>query len=170
MQEVNAYIGLGSNLQDPQSQITNALNELQEIPNTHVLVSSSLYVSEPMGPANQPDFINAVAKISTSLSPEELLIALQNIEQLHQRARSTERWGPRTLDLDILLYGDVQINTRKPQVPHSGIAERVFVLIPLQEIEADLIIPGKGTLRELIEQLPNFQLKKIEITDVESQS
>ena len=170
MQEVDAYIGLGSNLQDPQSQITRALNELQELPKTHVLVSSSLYISEPMGPAKQADFVNAVVKISTSLSPEELLIALQNIEQLHKRARSTERWGPRTLDLDILLYGDVQMNTKKLQIPHSGIAEREFVLIPLQEIEADLIIPGKGALIELIEQLPNFQLTKIETTDVESQS
>lgn len=170
MQEVDAFIGLGSNLQNPQSQITRALNKLQELPKTHVLVSSSLYISKPMGPAKQADFVNAVVKISTSLSPEELLIALQNIEQQHKRARSTQRWGPRTLDLDILLYGDVQMKTKNLQIPHSGIAEREFVLIPLQEIEADLIIPGKGALIELIEQLPNFQLTKIETTDVESQS
>ena len=87
MQEVDAYIGLGSNLQEPQLQIKNALQELREIPNTHVLESSSLYKSKPMGPADQPNFINAVAKISTFLDPEELLTALQNIEKHHQRER-----------------------------------------------------------------------------------
>jgi len=162
MQELEAYIGLGSNLQNPKSQITRALRALHELPHTQLLENSSLYKSMPMGPAGQPDYVNAVAKISTYLSPEELLSALQNIEQQHQRVRSTERWGPRTLDLDILLYGDLEINTEKLQIPHSGIAEREFVLIPLQQIEEDLIIPGKGTLRELIEQLPHSQLTKIE--------
>ena len=131
MQEVDAYIGLGSNLQEPQLQIKNALQELREIHNTHVLESSSLYKSKPMGPADQPNFINAVAKISTFLDPEELLAALQNIEKHHQRERvSLERWGPRTLDLDIILYGNQQIHTNKLQIPHSGMAKREFVLIP----------------------------------------
>ena len=168
MQEVEAYIGIGSNLEDPQSQIINAFQELQELPNTQVLIKSSLYQSKPMGPMNQPDFINAVAKISTMLRPQELLNELQNIEERHQRKRQTERWGPRTLDLDIILYGDQQIDTKQLQIPHSGMAEREFVLIPLQEIEADLIIPGKGTLRELIERLPRYELKKIDNMDVES--
>ena len=171
MQEVDAYIGLGSNLQEPQLQIKNALQELREIPNTHVLESSSLYKSKPMGPVDQPNFINAVAKISTFLNPEELLTALQNIEKHHQRERvSLERWGPRTLDLDIILYGNQQIHTNKLQIPHSGMTKREFVLIPLQELEADLIIPGKGALGKLIEQLPHYQLTKIETINVESQS
>lgn len=170
MQTIDAYIGLGSNLQGPQSQIINALNELQEMPNTCVVESSSMYKSKPMGPADQPDFVNVVAKISTSLAPEELLSALQNIEHQHQRVRSAEHWGPRTLDLDILLYGELQMNTEKLQIPHAGISEREFVLIPLQEIETDFIIPGKGALSALIEQLPPHQLTKIENTNVESQS
>ncbi len=163
MQAVDAYIGLGSNLQDPELQIMTALRELRGLPNTYLLVTSSLYKSRPIGPSDQPDFVNAVAKLSTSLPPQELLSALQNIEHLHHRERKAERWGPRTLDLDIILYGDQCINTDELQIPHSGMAEREFVLIPLQEIEADLIIPGKGTLCELIEQLPEHDLKKIEI-------
>ena len=168
MQEVEAFIGIGSNLEDPQSQIINAFQELQELPNIQVLLKSSLYQSKPMGPNDQPDFINAIVKISTTLQPHELLNELQNIEERHLRKRQTERWGPRTLDLDIILYGDQQIDTKQLQIPHSGMAEREFVLIPLQEIEADLIIPGKGTLRELIERLPRYELKKIDNMDVES--
>ncbi len=161
MQAVDAYIGLGSNLSNPQQQVLAALQELNSIPETSLIEASSLYVSKPMGPSNQPDYINAVAKISTSLTPQGLLSELQAIEQMHQRQRKGERWGPRTLDLDIILFADEQIDTKTLKIPHYGVAEREFVLIPLQELQADLIIPGKGAVEGLIEQLPSYKLSKI---------
>lgn len=161
MQAVDAYIGLGSNLSDPKQQVVTALQELNSITETSLVEASSLYVSKPMGPSDQPDYINAVAKISTSLAPQALLAELQAIEQTHQRQRKDERWGPRTLDLDIILFADEQIDTKTLQIPHYGVAEREFVLIPLQELRADLIIPGKGAIAGLIEQLPPYKLSKI---------
>ena len=169
MQEVAVFIGLGSNLQDPKAQISTALLELNALASVTVLLRSGLYQSKPMGQTNQPDFMNAVAKISTSLGANDLLLALQKIEQDHQRVRSSERWGPRTLDLDILLYGDQQISTRSLEVPHPGLAAREFVLIPLQEIDPNLIIPGIGTLQELVEQLPLHQMKMIDTIHAEPQ-
>ena len=165
MPNVTVFIGLGSNLQDPQDQVTHALKEINEIPNTELLVSSSLYITQPLGPANQPYFINAVAKIATSQSAEDLLTELQEIEAKHQRVRGGERWGPRTLDLDILLYADQQIRTNRLIIPHSQMTKREFVLIPLQEIDADLIIPGQGALQEIIEKLPPYQIRKLEQSD-----
>jgi len=162
MSFTDAYIGLGSNLADPQAQVRTALTELDEISNTKLVKASSLYVSKPMGPSDQPDYINAVAKISTQLSPVELLSALQDIEQDHQRKRKQERWGPRTLDLDIIMYGEQQIDTKKLQIPHYGVAVREFVLVPLQELQADLHIPGKGAVADLIDQLPSYKLERIE--------
>ncbi|MFK7814762.1 MAG: 2-amino-4-hydroxy-6-hydroxymethyldihydropteridine diphosphokinase [Gammaproteobacteria bacterium] len=161
MQAVDAYIGLGSNLSDPKQQVATALQELNSITETSLVEASSLYVSKPMGPSDQPDYINAVAKISTSLAPQALLVELQAIEQRHQRQRKDERWGPRTLDLDIILFADEQIDTKTLQIPHYGVAEREFVLIPLQELQADLIIPGKGAVEGLIEQLPPYKLLKL---------
>ena len=161
MSVVDAYIGLGSNLSNPKSQVTQALQELDAMEETKLIQASSLYKSKPMGPSDQPDFINAVAEIATYLSPEDLLCELQKIEQSHQRERKKNRWGPRTLDLDIILYGDVQMDTKKLQIPHYGVAEREFVLIPLQELQANLIIPGKGAIVDLIEQLPPYSLKKL---------
>ncbi len=161
MQKVDAYIGLGSNLSDPQQQVTSALQELNSIPDTHLMKASGVYVSRPMGPSDQPDYVNAVAKISTSLSPESLLTELQGIEQAHQRQRKDQRWGPRTLDLDIILFGDLQMDTKTLQIPHYGVAKREFVLIPLQELQADLIIPGKGAVKDLIAQLPPYELSRI---------
>lgn len=160
-----AYIGLGSNLGNPEKQLPRAMQALRQRPDIQLLQSSSLYRSRPMGMAGQPDFVNAVAKISTDLYPMELLAILQEIEQQHQRVRTKERWGPRTLDLDILLYGDLQMHTKELQIPHPGMSEREFVLIPLREIEADLMIPGKGSLRELIDRLPAYQLTKMATPD-----
>ena len=161
-----AYIGLGSNLGDPEKQVLHAVQTLGKLPEIQLLNRSSLYRSSPMGMAEQPDFVNAVAKISTDLYPMELLAILQEIEQQHQRVRTAQRWGPRTLDLDILLYGDLQMHTKELQIPHPGIGEREFVLIPLQEMEEDLMIPGKGSLRELIGKLPEYQLTRIATPDV----
>ncbi len=157
----DAYIGLGSNLSDPHAQVAQALQELNDIADTKLVKVSSFYISKPMGPSDQPDYINAVAKISTSLSAEELLVELQRIENKHQRQRNKQRWGPRTLDLDIILYGDEQIDSKKLQIPHYGVSERGFVLIPLQELQADLIIPGKGSVADLIEKLPDYHLEKL---------
>jgi len=161
MQAVDVYIGLGSNLSDPQAQVTTALEELNTIPDTNLLVMSSLYTSKPMGPSDQPDYINAVAKISTNLSPRNLLCELQCIEQAHQRQRKGQRWGPRTLDLDIILFGDLQMDTKFLQIPHYGVSEREFVLIPLQELQADLIIPGRGMVEDLIKKLPPYKLSRL---------
>jgi 2-amino-4-hydroxy-6-hydroxymethyldihydropteridine diphosphokinase len=149
MTDVAAYIGLGSNLDDPAAQLTAAIEELAELPDTRLLARSSLYRSAPMGPQDQPDYVNAVAQIRTALEPGVLLDALQAIEQAHGRVRS-QHWGPRTLDLDILLYGDAVIDTPRLKVPHPGIAERNFVLYPLAEIDGDHEIPGLGRVRSLL--------------------
>ena len=162
MSRVHAYIGLGSNLDHPKQQIKDALLELEALPNTQLVATSSLYCSKPMGDLEQPDYINAVAKIATSLSPERLLDELQKIENQHQRSREGERWEPRTLDLDIILYADQKIVTQRLEIPHYGMADREFVLIPLQEIEEDPIIPGQEPLARLIENLPPHELKKLE--------
>ena len=161
---VEAYIGLGSNLSDPLTQVSTALQELGAMEDTNLLAASSLYSSKPMGPSDQPDYVNAVAKLSTSLTPEHLLSELQKIEQTHRRQRKDQRWGPRTLDLDIILYSDTQMDTKSLQIPHYGVAEREFVLIPLQELQADLIIPGKGSVEDLIKQLPPYELSRINNT------
>ena len=149
MTDVAAYIGLGSNLDDPAVQVTAAIEELADLPDTRLLTRSSLYRSAPMGPQDQPDYVNAVVQLRTALEPGVLLDELQAIEQAHGRVRS-QHWGPRTLDLDILLYGDAVIDTPHLKVPHPGIAERNFVLYPLAEIDSDLAIPGLGRVRSLL--------------------
>ncbi|MDH5190397.1 MAG: 2-amino-4-hydroxy-6-hydroxymethyldihydropteridine diphosphokinase [Gammaproteobacteria bacterium] len=150
---VVCYIGLGSNLDHPIEQLKQAINELSALENSLLFVQSSFYQSAPMGPQDQPDFINAVAGLKTSLSANDLLLQLQGIEQQHGRVRE-QYWGPRTLDLDLLLYGEQVINTDNLQVPHPGIPERGFVLYPLYEIAPDLEIPtgksGRESLKELV--------------------
>ena len=146
------YVGLGSNLDCPEQQVTRALAALGVLPGTHLLNSSSLYRSRPMGPPGQPDYVNAVAALQTELAPLALLRALQAIEQRHGRAprgrrrllSPRDRWGPRVLDLDLLLYGDLREHGDHLQLPHPGISERDFVLIPLLELDPDVFIPGKG--------------------------
>jgi len=142
-----AYIGLGSNLDDPRRQITQALAELGGLPGSRLLASSSLYRTPPMGPPGQPDYINAVAQIETALEPHALLDALQAIERAHDRVRSV-RWGPRTLDLDLLLYDQQEIADERLCVPHPGLTERAFVVLPLLEIAPTLRVPGFGPLAE----------------------
>ena len=143
-----AYVGLGSNLDQPVSQIQRAFDELDRLPGTRCLRRSSLYLSRPMGPENQPDYVNAVAQLRTALQPDELLQGLQRIERAHQRIRG-ERWGPRTLDLDLLLYADAVINEPDLVVPHPGLHERSFVIYPLFDIVPELHIPERGALRDL---------------------
>jgi len=150
---VQVYIGLGSNLDDPAKQLSSALKDLNLIKNSRVLKDSGLFKSPPMGPQDQPDYLNAVALMETDLGSEVLLDQLQLIENNHGRVRS-RRWGERTLDLDLLLYGDEIIDTERLSVPHIGITEREFVLYPLEKINPDLQIPGKGDLAELISACP----------------
>jgi 2-amino-4-hydroxy-6-hydroxymethyldihydropteridine diphosphokinase len=156
-----AYIGIGSNLDDPVSQVKEALEELDGIPDSVLVSQSSLYASKPMGPADQPDYVNAVAALDTLLSPEELLQALQKIEQRLGREREGEKWGPRIIDLDLLLYGKKTINTDTLTVPHPGLHERDFVIIPLAEIAGNLNIPGKGLLSTLIAACENHSVRKL---------
>ena len=154
------YIGLGSNLEDPRLQVSDALVELRDIPNTELLSHSLLYRSDPVGPPGQPDYINAVAKLDTSLEPEDLLDALQAIEQAHQRVR-IEHWGPRTLDLDLLLYANDQIDTERLKVPHPFMTERSFVLYPLAEIEPNLVLPKGDHLSDILVHCPMGTLEPI---------
>lgn len=138
---VRAYIGLGSNLDHPERQLRSAVEALAGIPRTRVLAVSPFYLTPPLGPANQPDYVNAVAALETTLPPLELLDALLAVEAAHGRTRDGERWGPRTLDLDLLLYGEEVIDHPRLTVPHPGLALRAFVLLPLADIAPDLVLP-----------------------------
>jgi 2-amino-4-hydroxy-6-hydroxymethyldihydropteridine diphosphokinase len=158
---VLAYIGIGSNLDDPIAQVKDAFAELEMLPDSILQAKSSLYGSKPMGPADQPDYVNAVAAVDTLLSPEDLQAALRQIEDLQGRDRSADKWGPRLLDLDLLLYGKKKINTPELTVPHPGMHERDFVIIPLAEIAGNLNIPGRGLLSSLINQCENHSVKKL---------
>jgi 2-amino-4-hydroxy-6-hydroxymethyldihydropteridine diphosphokinase len=158
---MQVYIGLGSNLEQPRTQIKTAINDLQSIAQTRVVASSSLYKSPPMGPQDQPDYINAVVEMDTLLSAHALLDALQQIEQKHGRMRK-RHWGERTLDLDILLYGDQILRDERLKIPHPGLPERAFVVYPLAEIAPDLTVPGMGSLAEILAQCPQNGLQKVE--------
>lgn len=156
---VVAYIGLGSNLDDPERHLRQACIDLANIPHTQLRSVSSLYRSVPMGPP-QPDYLNAVAALVTCLSADELLAALQTIEQRHGRVRE-QRWGPRTLDLDVLLYDDQVINSAALTVPHPGLTERNFVLIPLLEIAPGLKLPDNRNLEALAAACPRDGLERL---------
>lgn len=159
---VDVYIGLGSNQAQPQQQLQAALAALAALPETEFLACSTFYKSAPMGPVIQDDFINAVARLRTRLTPMALLDALQAIEA-HQGRERLVRWGPRTLDLDILLYGQEIISSPRLSVPHPGLGERNFVLYPLTEIaEPSLAIPGQGSLAELVNKVSPQGIQKLE--------
>ncbi|HCG5525600.1 TPA: 2-amino-4-hydroxy-6-hydroxymethyldihydropteridine diphosphokinase [Vibrio parahaemolyticus] len=156
---ITAYIAVGSNLADPVSQAQQAIEALKTLPNSEFVQASSLYSSMPMGPQNQPDYINAVVAIKTNLTPLELLDCTQAIEQEQGRVRKDERWGPRTLDLDIVLYGNEVINSERLIVPHYGMREREFVLYPLAEIAPSLQLPDGTEVSELLEQVDRNGLR-----------
>ena len=158
---VRAYSGIGSNLNEPVAQVQEALGELEMLPDTIRVSTSSLYRGKPMGPVDQPDYVNAVAGIDTLLSAGELLQAMRRIEDLQGRERQGEQWGPRILDLDLLLYGNSMIDTPDLMVPHPGMHERDFVIVPLAEIAGNLNIPGRGQLSVLIKQCEKHSLKKL---------
>jgi len=146
------YIGLGSNLDEPKRQLAMAVTALKQLPQSEFQRLSSIYLTKPMGPADQSDYYNAVAEITTRLTPQDLLAELQSIESSQGRKRDGRRWHERTLDLDMLLYGDELIDTDNLVVPHPGMHERAFVLFPLQELEDNIDIPGKGNINKLIQK------------------
>lgn len=156
-----AFIGLGSNLDNPAAQLESALTELGRLPDTGVLACSSFYRSAPVGYLDQPDFCNAVAKISTALAPRRLLHGLLAIEKMHGRIR-TFRNAPRTLDLDILLYGDVQMDEPGICIPHPQMQHRAFVLAPLMEIEPNCVIPGQGSVQGLLQTCIGQSLERVD--------
>lgn len=158
---VVTYIGLGSNLAEPVRQIKSARAALSSLPQTRELAFSGVYRNPPMGPPHQPDYYNAVMAVETRLGPETLLAELQRIETSQGRLRSTERWGARTLDLDLLVYGNQRIATPTLTVPHPGVADRPFVVYPLLEIAPDLDIPGLGPIRELAGRISPASLTRL---------
>jgi len=155
-----AYIGLGSNMEDPVAQVRQALDELTHLPSSHLLAASSLYRSAPVGKLDQPDFINAVALIRTALSPRDLLRSLLEIEHNHRRVREC-RNGPRTLDLDILLYDDLLCSDTHLTLPHPRMHQRAFVLQPLCEIAPDCRLPGRRAVADLLRECSGQQLGRI---------
>ena len=154
-----AYIGIGSNLSDPAKQVQLAVDALKNIDFTKLVTVSSLYASKPMGPQDQPDYMNAVAELETTLEPEELLDQLQKIELDAGRVRKGDRWGARILDLDILLFDMQSINTERLLVPHYGMKEREFVLLPLAEIAPTLILPCGSSVATLAQSINTNELK-----------
>ncbi|HQQ63505.1 MAG TPA: 2-amino-4-hydroxy-6-hydroxymethyldihydropteridine diphosphokinase [Pseudomonadales bacterium] len=150
---ITAYIGIGSNLDSPLAQVRQACHAISKLPATERLAVSAWYRSTPVGgPANQPDYINGVACLQTRLSPQALLDALQQIERVQGRERK-ERWGARTLDLDILLYGDAVIDDERLQIPHPRLQQRNFVLAPLADIAPHLVLPNGCCVASLLEQV-----------------
>lgn len=147
------YIALGSNLGDARGQVLGAFDALDRLPHTHLLDRSPLYLTPPWGVLDQPAFINAVACIDTALPPLELLDALLGIERAAGRVRDGERWGPRTLDLDVLHLDGVTLANERLTLPHPRIAERAFVLLPLNDLAPGLVLPGQGRVSELLQSI-----------------
>ena len=147
------YVGLGSNLDAPATQIERAIAAIRRLPEVRVIAESPRYRSPPMGPKDQPDYINAALSLLTTRSARELLSELQAIELAQGRSRSGQRWGPRTIDLDLLIYSNEQIDSAELALPHPGIAERNFVLLPLRDVAPHLQIPGLGSVDRLAERL-----------------
>lgn len=159
---IPSCIGIGSNLNDPPRQIDAAVAQLRVVAETRVQVVSSMYRNPPMGPQDQPDYVNAVAVLLTRLAPRALLSALQDIERSQGRERhGAARWGPRCIDLDILTYGMRAIDEPGLTIPHPGISERNFVLLPLTEIAPELEIPGLGLVRRLASGVDDSSLERL---------
>ncbi len=155
-----AYVALGANLDDPQSTVRAALIALAQLPATRVTASSSLYRTAPIGLAGQPDFINAVAALETDLEPEALLDALFAVEHEFGRVR-IEKNGPRTLDLDLLLYDAVECDTARLHLPHPRLHLRAFVVVPLAEIAPGCYVPGRGALSAWLPAVANQRIERL---------
>jgi 2-amino-4-hydroxy-6-hydroxymethyldihydropteridine diphosphokinase len=165
MQPARAYIGIGSNLDDPIRQVRRAFQALTGILASGCVARSPLYRTAPVGgPPGQPDCINAVAALDTGLTPQQLLVVLQTLELGHGRTRSV-RWGPRTLDLDLLLYDRFVSTDPRLTLPHPRLHERAFVLYPLRDIAPNLDIPGHGPLAELLARCPPQAIVRLDSVD-----
>lgn len=156
-----AYVALGSNLATPLSQVTKAAAALASLEGTRCVLRSSPWRSRPMGPQDQPEFVNAVAGLLTRLPARELLGALQSIERNMGKAEPRQRWGPRVIDLDLLALGGDVVDEPGLRLPHPGLPQRNFVLYPLAEIAPDLWIPGAGRVRTLARRVPDDGLARL---------
>ena len=161
MTGMTVYVGIGSNLKEPLQQVDQACQALSRLPATTLEARAPRYRSRALGPAGQPDYVNTVARLKTTLEPEPLLDLLQDIEQRQGRERSL-RWGPRTLDLDILLYGNIKRDTDRLTLPHPQLAHRDFVLQPLLDLEPDLQLPDGRRIDELRRQCPDNGLQRLD--------
>lgn len=158
---VEAYVGLGSNMDDPAGKVRGAMRALGTLPATRVERCSSLYRSAPIGHQTQPDFVNAVCRLTTQLGPNDLMRCLLDTERAYGRVRSGPAGGPRTLDLDLLLYGDWTSSAPELAVPHPRMHERAFVLLPLLEIAPGLVIPGQGRATDLLARCGNQRIERL---------
>ena len=160
MATTDAFVGLGSNLADPTAQLARAISALAALPATSLVAQSAFYTSRPVGPQDQPDFVNGAAWLRTGLTALELLDQLQAIEKQHGRVRK-QHWGPRTLDLDLLLFGSESIRNDRLTVPHCELPNRDFVLQPLLDLNADLALPDGRSVADLRQRCPDNRLKKL---------
>jgi 2-amino-4-hydroxy-6-hydroxymethyldihydropteridine diphosphokinase len=158
---MRAYVGLGSNIGEPRQQLQDALRELGALPQTRVTATSGFYRSAPVGHLDQPEFLNAIAELDTGLAPGPLLDSLQEIEKRHGRERSFAN-APRTLDLDLLLYGDSTMDTPRLTLPHPRMHERAFVLQPLLELDSAISIPGKGKASTLLSACGSQTIERVD--------
>jgi len=154
---VQVYIALGSNLNTPTEQLNSALEAISALPNTELKSVSGFYQSKPLGPQDQPDYVNAVAKFETNLTALELLDKLQHIENSQGRVR-LRRWGERTLDLDLILYSDEQIQNERLTVPHIEMQNREFVIVPMYDLSPDLVLPSGQKLAEIYQRFKDHQM------------
>lgn len=157
-----AYVALGSNLDDPRAQVERAFEALAQLPGSRLVARSALYRSPPLGPVEQPDFVNAAAGLLTQLDAADLLRELKALETALGRAVPVVRWGPRRIDLDLLVHGETRIQEPHLHVPHPGIAERAFVLAPLCDISPSLIVPGVGRVGSLLAGLDVSGLERMD--------
>jgi 2-amino-4-hydroxy-6-hydroxymethyldihydropteridine diphosphokinase len=158
---VPAYVALGSNLDDPARQIALAFDALGNLPQSRLVLRSPAYRSRPMGPVEQPDFVNAAAGLLTQLVPVAMLRALKELETRLGRAVPVLRWGPRRIDLDLLVHGDTRMDEANLKLPHPGIAGRAFVLAPLADIAPELVVPGLGRVKSLLRKIDAAALERI---------
>jgi 2-amino-4-hydroxy-6-hydroxymethyldihydropteridine diphosphokinase len=158
---IPAYVALGSNLDAPELQVARAFEALARLPQSRLVLRSALYRSAPLGPVEQPDFVNAVAGLLTRLDPVQVLEQLQECEQRLGRAAPVVRWGPRRIDLDLLMQGDVSHHGEQLTLPHPGIAARAFVLVPLADIAPELLVPGIGRVAELLRRVDTTGLERL---------
>lgn len=161
MAATDAFIGLGSNLAEPSVQLAQAVIALAALPGTQLVAQSPFYCSRPVGPQDQPDFVNGAAWLRTTLSALDLLDHLQAIEQAHGRERR-QHWGPRTLDLDLLIYGRETISEARLTVPHPELPNRDFVLQPLLDLDPTLSLPDGSRVNDLRRRCPDNRLRRLD--------